>query len=894
MPAPRGYCGPIVAAALVAGIAAVAAGCNPLAAFVAGIDWAATRSDKATVLVASLKSETVEIYRDPATGMLHIIADNEHDAVFGQGYAQAHDRLFQLDVLRRAAAGTLAELVGEAAVPLDKWSRTVGYSPRGDEDWEIVLETDDKADIRRYLRAFMDGINAYIKEHSAFWQLPVEYVLLREKPQLFEPRDTLRFMRLHATAMNKGWQNELLFAELFAKVDPQIVNALRSAVAYDSENLAGGMGSTLQKAHEVNPTTDLVQSFKDMGWDTKELDANPFVAGATEGGGSNAWVISGRYTASGKPILANDPHLPFTLPSIWHSTRLTIKDIDLDQMGLACPLVPYMVVSYNGHIAFGATLARIDADDVFIEKISQAPDGTKLYLDSDGAKKPVESRTEYIRVKGVNEAIPLTVEETRRGPLVCGMLNIAANVTGGEEMDCSLSSLSLQKKAVIRDAWGASIPSDALRTLTHAKDYAGFRRGVEGIVTCNMNMVFSDKNGDIGYQMCGRSPVRTEILDTPREGWNPAHQWLGWVPFDRMPHALNPERGYIVSANQKPYPDADGTDVLLGNLWQHGWRAKRVEELLLGAAAAGKLTLADSVRWQRDLTSIPARTFAAAAREAGDSWVSSGTPADPNHGQIRAMVEIVRSWNGSMTVESSAAVVYASVKEHLLRNLLHAALPDKSMASRVLGIGQLSVGKLSNDLDGRHSAFFLRVLSGDPSAGPLVAAAGKPVPRLVYEAFGSAYAAVSAHTGERAPGKWRWGAVHPASFVHPLGKGDGVLSRLFNVNVGPVPGDADTLNLAAYIMQDEDIAGLPKPKALYQQRGFAASARLVVEHAAKAHESECYHLVAPGNSGRPSSPHFSDKADVLTCSEREGIDHTTRPTYDAEKRLEILLTRQAP
>ncbi|KAJ9459028.1 hypothetical protein DIPPA_06605 [Diplonema papillatum] len=1001
---------------------------NPLKVLVELVDYISWLNENKVVTNACLVGQNVKLFRDPESGVVQVVAENEHDLLFGQGYAHGMDRLFQLEIFRRLSRGEMAEVVGAKALQLDKWHRAMGYTHLAQSDWDF-LRTDPKSkEVKEGLLAYIKGLNAYLEERSLMFNLPVDLLLLRDRPKKFSPEDVLGFLRWHSSSMNKGWQNELVFAELYATFDDEIINAIRGGVAYASNNTGGGMHATLYNAHEVRRfPSKKGQSGDGNKWSRHDPPhVSEMTAGVSENGGSNAWVISGNFTENGRPIVANDPHLPFTLPSAWHGMRLTSKELGVDHIGLSVPLIPYIIAGVNGDISNGVTLGRCDVDDIFIEKISEEDNNTidRKYLDSDGATKPVRTRIEMIKVKGQKLPVEFVVEETRRGPLICGLLGI-------DEVDCSLASLAIQKTDVlVNDLDRTSIVS--MRGLMFAKDFDSFRSAVKQMGICNLNMVFADNRGNIGYQMTGRVPKRKDVGETPREGWNPAHQWQGWYPFESMPHTLNPESGYVVSANQKPYFDGKEPPEYLGHVWQHGWRGRRIEELIQASIneTKGKLSVSHSKQWQRDIVSIPGRQFALflkshypftkmaganskcmcgggqctegctckcgegncaesctcgckegdqdATCKCGDESCSDGctcecketasntgkadtkvcTKAGCTSGQedvqrstdedtssakeekprsvrtahtvppvqpgpkgfykrvldrvlapgkkllaagvkrfaskknynytteVNEMVTLMTQWNGTMATDLAQPAIFASVKEQFLRTVLSSSINSTRTVDAILGVGFVSGGKMSNDLEGRHSVFFLRLLENHPVVRPLLRRMNQTIEETLYDALVTTYDVFSRATKKKSPSAWRWGQVHTASFSHPLGKAGFPMNLVFNVESGGIPGDVDTVSLGAYLHEKEPVPGLPLPRPLYQQRGFAASSRWVVSFQ-EDKPADAHIIIAPGNSGRLSSKHYDDKKHILTAPVESGIDHLTRDSFDTEKELEI-------
>eukprot|EP01060_Flectonema_neradi_P029379 TRINITY_DN4054_c0_g3_i1.p1 TRINITY_DN4054_c0_g3~~TRINITY_DN4054_c0_g3_i1.p1 ORF type:complete len:896 (+),score=167.94 TRINITY_DN4054_c0_g3_i1:84-2690(+) len=834
-------------------VAAVSAGCagawsfgySPLRGVVQGIDYLARVRESHIVIDNSISGEKITLRRDPS-GLVQIQASSIPDLLYGQGYAHGMDRLFQLEILRRVALGEMSAAIGDKAIPLDKWHRTMGFQQLAEEDWKSLQENHPKT--AKELTSYVAGLNAYLSERDLkSLNLPVDLLFLKIKPRLFTEVDSLAFQRWHTSAMNKGWQNELVYAKLMANFDKELISSLQEALDYESEgNLQ--MGATLNKFAEYNE---------------KKNDVD--IPMLFDNGGSNAWVVSGKMTASGMPIMANDPHLPFTLPAAWHAASFNCDEEDVHHTGISIPLMPYIVAGHNRHVAHGVTLGRCDVDDIFFEKVNKS---TNTYLDSDGTWKPLTTRTESIKVKGQKDPITIEVSETRRGPLVCHLLQVSE--------ECSLSSLVLQKQKVFKEEFGGA-SMHSLRDIMMSKSVPELMNATSGMAVAQLNMVMADSSNNIGYHMTGRVPKR-EIFDGPREGWNPDHQWNGWVPFNEMPHALNPESGFIVSANQKPHIDSASSDANLGNIWQHGWRAKRIEELLVEGRDSQKLqTVLTTQLIQRDIVSIPGRRMAASITKLEEKI----TAANPST-EVSSALSALRNWDGSMHQDSAAAAVYATFKDIFLKRVLVSSFVDPSTVDQILGVGYLAAGKMGNDLEGRHGTLLLKILDQHPATLPLVEATSSSLVELIADSLQE----TARDLGPDAD-NWKWGSIHTASFNHPFGKAGFPLDHMFSVNIGPSPGDVDTVALAAYLHQSVEIPGLPLPKPRFQQRGFAASSRIVVDFG---NPKDTVVELAPGNSGRQSSPFYSDKKDILNS------DPATVPitTTSEDHPLEVEIVKERP
>ncbi|KAJ9468017.1 hypothetical protein DIPPA_64055 [Diplonema papillatum] len=789
------------------------------------------------IVVLSRNGERIALLRHKRTGMVHVNASNEVDLCFGSGYAQARDRLFQLEIMRRLALGTLSEVVGPAAVLSDRWNRAMNFRDIASHDWEELEVAHPEAAM--CLTAFVDGMNTYLDARGGLLGMPIDLMLLQTVPERFKVTDCYVFARWHAAALNKGWQNEELFARAYADLDDGIVELLRGILRYDSETPGAGMGSMLHRSPEVE----------------KMSAASSFDGLYANSGGSNAWVIHGNYTATNKPILANDPHLPFTQPAMWIMMRQTYPGFD--GSGFCVPFVPFIIAGHNKHLSYGITLGRADVDDLFLENVelvdaadrkrdSALSAARSKYLDSDGRWKPVHERVETIRIKG-QPSRTFVIQSTRRGPFVCDIL--------GYKETCSLAALALQPSSTTNGTMAS------FRQLALSRNWHDFVDGLSLIGAYQLSFVYADYDGNIGYHMTGAIPEKVNIGEGLREGWNPDHQWSGFHPFHKNPHSLNPASGFIISANHKPH-QSQYDDMWLGDIWQHGWRNKRIEELIRGAIRSGNKIDTDMVAsWQRDVVSIPGRSVASFVNDRRQSLID-----DEQDNRMSRAFQYLADWDGSMDKDLAAPAIYAAFKEAFLSRVFERALANTTVTvDELLGLGMPPIGKLANDLEGRHGAALLRFLEEEESSKPLL---NETLESAVKQSMQRACARLSAATGSISPHTWTWGSLHTAAVVHPLGKGGFPLNAIFDLDLGGVPGDVDTVCLAAYLHQSQSVPGLPLPDPAFKQRGFAASTRMIVDFG-RPHEMLA--ALCPGNSGRLSSPYYRNMKDLLTGKVSEGI-----------------------
>ncbi|MBU4336039.1 MAG: penicillin acylase family protein, partial [Actinobacteria bacterium] len=525
----------------------------------AGAVWWVVRAPLPTVAgdlqVTGLDAQ-VTVTRD-ARGVPTLVASTAHDLFMAQGYVAAQDRFFEMDYRRHVTAGRLSELVGadEQALAADTVVRTLGWRRVAEQEWDLLAPA-----TRDYLQAYADGVNAYLEGRSPA-QIAVEYTVLGlrvavDAPEKWDPIDSLTWLKAMAWDLRSNYDDELARARTYstladvASVDalfpdyPQDVNPPILSDALTSDTSASASGA------DVELTSEAVQGA--LASAQAALDAVPHLVGEGQGVGSNSWVVSGAYTTSGLPLLANDPHLSVSAPGIWMQVGLRCAalgpDCPYDVSGFSFAGFPGVIIGHNGELAWALTNLGADVTDFFLEKVTG---GAALV---DGARVALTSRTETIKVAG-GDPVTITVRSTRHGPIVSDVLNLDAVArvpAGGVATQVAL-------------AWTALTPNrsaDAVLALDTARDAADVQAAAALFAAPAQNILFATTDGHIGYQAPGLVPVRARVVGSslpsdgswPRPGWDSAYDWQGYVEPDRLPRTLDPPQGYIVAANQAVTP----------------------------------------------------------------------------------------------------------------------------------------------------------------------------------------------------------------------------------------------------------------------------------------------------------------------------------------------------
>jgi penicillin amidase len=703
----------------------------------------------------------VEVLRD-RYGVAYISADSLDDLWFAQGLVTAGERLFQIDLALKQANGRLSELFGELTLDDDRFTRTIGINRAGSA---IAAGWDDAS--RAMYARFREGVRAWI---AAMPAPPVEYVLLDASPDL--PGDDASWAACWAMfswGLSGNWDFELLRVHLAAELSEEAACRLVPPLAGAPTAPAAG-----------RLAGDLL----------RELPRQP------RGQGSNEWVIAGARTASGKPLLANDPHLLVQQPGAW--VELHLRAPGYEARGVAAPFAPGIVLGTTAHHAWGATNVGGDVQDLYLERLND--DGTAArYEDS---WEPLIVHREEIGVRGRDEPIVHEVRATRHGPLLDSYL------TGRLRP----AKRSLDGSYALR--WvGAehSIRPSALIDVANVGSFEEFRHAARALECPGQNLVYADVEGTIGYQCTGLHPIRRAgdgIVPVP--GWTTEHEWEGFVPFEELPYAVDPDRGYLVTANDRIH--AEDYPYLIGNDFHAPGRAARITELL----EVGSDHTVDTCR------AIQSDTISLAARDLLPRI---------SLGDLKAR-ELFQDWDYDLSADSTAAALWEVFVDELARRAVNGKEP--LVAEYLTDRELFRCRALPRLLD--ESA-----LSREQLDDALVVAWDR-----CTQAMGPD------------PAAWRWGDIHRARLAHPLGRMPG-LEPLFVAAELPLGGDEQTVNNAGFEGDG--------PFDVY----VAASWRVVYD-LAKLDDSRG--ILPTGQSGNPASPHWNDQTDAWEAGELRPLPFT--------------------
>ena len=530
-------------------------------------------------------SDFVEVIRDER-GIPHIYGTNVDDILFAQGYVHAQDRFWQLEFWSHLSTGRLASLIGEPGVGADLLFRTFGFHKVALEEYES-LEPEFKNDLINYTA----GINAYIEsrpqnrlslEHFVLQFLNPDYVV-----GTYEPHYPLAWAKMMAYDLNGNYTSEISNSKTFNTLSPEIYNLLIPPYPEEHPYIVEeweGRG-TFASTGKANNFQQMTQSFF-IKYVTKDMQTNQSL-------GSNSWVVDGTLTDTGLPLLANDPHLSVQLPAIWYENGLHCfpknRDCQLDTVGFSFAGSPYVIIGYNSDIAWGLTNMGPDVQDLFIEKINP---GNENQYQVDDEWIDMQRTTEIIEVAG-SDPIVIEVRETHHGPIVSDRsfpINLSAEE--GESTFREEARIDLPDNFAVSLSWSALIPGETfvgIRDFNYASNWEEFREATKKFHVPAQNLLYADRDGNIGYQSPGKLPIRRDGLhgDLPIEGWLSENDWQGFVDFEELPYTLNPSSGYIITANQSVHPDQPWP-----NYYARGYRAEAIERVI-NQYMSGKISVDD-------------------------------------------------------------------------------------------------------------------------------------------------------------------------------------------------------------------------------------------------------------------------------------------------------------
>lgn len=740
---------------------------------------------EATISSAELR-QPAYIYRDEY-GIPRIEASNEDDAFFAVGVVHAQDRLWQMEFLRRAGQGRLAEILGPEVVGIDKLFRTFGFT-------SIVEETIQALppEYTHMLERYAAGVNYIINESKG--RFPVEFDLLKSEPEPWEPAHSLLIAKLMAWELSLAWRIEVAVGELIENIEFDL--AMQALPDYPDD------------APVIVPEELRDLRFVSALQNIRKIDMQYRSLAGIQGShvGSNSWVISGDLSASGKPMLANDPHLGLAAPARWYELSIRGGD-DLQVGGMTLAGVPLVIIGRNNAISWGLTSVMADDADFYLETVDL--DRTPRYrLDDEWRELTV--REEEIIIKD-NEPETFTVYETHRGPLVQSVLGIQPGKW--EEQPISIR-------------WTGLEPTNEVKTfynVNRATNFREFREGLKHFSAPGQNFIYADTAGNIGYQAAVRLPVRPRGNPAlPFPGWDSRYDWAGYVPFDELPRLFNPPDGIIATANNKIVDDS--YPHYITTLWEPPSRIQRIMEML---GQRNEFLISDFHRMQNDYISVHARKIVPYILEAYDGI----TVEDDD---ISRALSYFRNWDFYFGPEDVPAAIFNVFWVTLIENTFKPRMGEE-LFIEYLGLSSIPTRAMTELLGSQNSEWFENPLTPQrENRNDIIRKSLTEAIHYLRETIGEDIRT------------WRWGTIHTITFQHTFGQ-QSPIDKVINIGPFPVGGAGTTVNNGEYFLYApyENILG--------------ASMRFIVDMA----DPAVAHTVIPtGQSGQPLHRHYKDQTQL--------------------------------
>jgi penicillin amidase len=784
--------------------------------------------------VPGLRAEAA-IIRDE-NGVPYITAKNEEDAYAALGYAHAQDRLWQMDVARRAGEGRLSEIFGRRTIGYDAMLRTIGFKRVAEQ---ILKEMPAKT--RRVLEAYANGVNAFIASHSAYY--PFEFDALSYRPEKWTPLHTVMITRLMAWELNSSFWSDIVYAEIRDRVDSASFSEILPHYPSDSPTIIpGGQHpepllealerppiDTIRTAPTDSTTRDTVRrdtvrrdtARRSTLSDVFELEQSmrTFLGMGGSHVGSNGWAVSGARSTGGRPMLANDPHLAHSAPARWYQAVINIGDRWI--AGATIAGCPFVVIGRNNDIAWGITSMIADETDFYVEQLDSARKNKILH---DGVWEQTTLLRDTIGVKD-SASVPISIRIGRHGPLISDVHPFASafSIGGGKSVPADTAGIFARSAIAMR--WTGQDPSQemaAWQGMNNARNLAQFTEATRLGGIPSLNFVYADRNGDIATIPSARIPIREAgSPNLPNPGTESRFNWKGTIPASKLPTLVNPERGYVAAANNKI---SNSLPFHISDLWEDPSRAFRLDQLL---GQGNLLSQVDFVQMQGDQVSPHMRYMVDFLLRAFPDSVKQGSA-------VREALARLRGWDGGMLVNSAEAAIVAEWFQAVIELTYRDELGPTTFAH----FCQLASMPI------RSIRYHLMI---DSRWFDDVATPNRRETRddILRRALGRALESLHTRFNTWTVGLWRYGALHTVTFRHPFSDEEALRTI---VNIGPfeIGGSNTTLNNGEW--------GLNSP---FDVR-LGPSMRQIVDFADTA--TYLRTVIPTGESGQPLSQFYKNQS----------------------------------
>lgn len=759
----------------------------------------------------SLKSE-VRIYFD-SLAIPSIFAENDEDAAFTLGYLHARERMFSMDMIRRAGEGRLSEIFGTETVPFDRMFRTVGLARTAK-----MIKDKMNPEGLKLLEAYSRGVNFYLEEKKN--EYPVEFDVLGYEPEEWKPEHSIIVIRMMAWELNLGWWTDLAFTELVQKLGEEKVKEILPDYPENAPTII---------PPEIKKVTKGVTKFAQINSNFIETDKafRKFIGMTGTHLGSNNWVVNSQMSASGKPIIANDPHLAYRAPGIWYAA--VIKSPTWNAAGVTLPGVPGIVIGKNDNISWTLTNIMTDETDFYYETLDSSR--TKYLLDGNWKDLEIIEDTIYTR-DGIKE--PVEIKYTHRGPIISNIHPYNFVYNNDETTYPPISMRWLGNEF--------SDEMDAFFKINKAKNWSEFKSAVEKFNIPGQNFVYADREGNIGYVFGGALPIRTSNAATFLfDGSTSKNDWKGFVPRNDLPFLINPtanlpagQAGYIATANNKVIKDFK---YHITNLWEPSSRIERITELL---QSKQKHTAEDYMNYQEDIYSpyamsiVPYIIFAFQDVEVKDKNLSQS-------------LQLMREWNYEMDKYQQAPAIFLTFFDKLMKNIYMDEMGD-DLFNQYVFLANVPYRNILALLQNPFSSWYNDIKKNER----------KTRDDVIRQSFSDALDELE-RTISKDVKDWQWGKLHTVTFKHAFSGVSGLLDNVINIGPYEISGDGTTIFNTEY-----SFSGSIEEIPLFRHDPFdcelGPSMRFIYDFAKP---DEFYLILTTGQSGNIFSDHYKDQTELF-------------------------------
>ncbi len=744
------------------------------------------------LIVPSIKEE-VKIYFD-SLAIPYIFAENDEDVAFALGYLHARERMFSMDMIRRAGEGRLSEIFGEETVPFDRMFRTVGIYRTAK-----MIKEKMNPEALKLLESYSNGVNFYLEEKKNKYSF--EFDVLGFQPEEWLPEHSIIVIRMMAWELNLGWWTDLTFTELVQKLGEEKVKEI--------------LPDYPQNAPMIIPPE--IKNFAQINNNFTKTDKafRKFFGMTGTHLGSNNWVVNSQMSATGKPIIANDPHLAFRAPGIWYAAA--IKSPKWNVAGVTLPGVPGIVIGKNDNISWTLTNIMTDESDFYFETLDSSR--SKYLLDGSWKDLVIIEDTILVRDAG---GIPIEIKSTHRGPIISSIhpYNFVYNSEENNYPPVSMRWLGNE----------FSDEMNAFLKINKAENWSKFKDAVEQFNTPGQNFVYADKEGNIGYIFGGALPRRDRNATTFLfDGSKSENDWRGFVPRNELPFLYNPSANFVATANNKV---VQGFKYHITNLWEPSSRIERITELL---GLKKKHSVIDYMDYQVDI-------YSSYAQKITPYILSAFESAEIKDKNLERSLRLLNEWDFKMDKFSQTPAIFLTFFDMLMKNIYLDEMGE-DLFNQYVFLANIPYRNILELLDKRYSVWF------DDNSTSIVESKNDIIRKSLADALDKLEKKFGTDIKY-----WQWGSLHTVSFKHPFSGVSGLLDDLIDIGPFDISGDGTTILNSEYSFS-ESIEEFP----LFRHDPFdcelGPSMRFIYDFA---NSDELYLILTTGQSGNILSDHYKD------------------------------------